>query len=625
MRAKGALPVSAASGDRLTVATLLAVGAGAAVLMLLAQTGFPAAWTATLGANAYCAAVLAAGWRSRTLAFPNWIFVRREAQAPLGALAIAAAILPGFVPVILAGLFFADATSAAAWIVGPLAGLLAASILIAPFLRKSGAASPAAMVRKRFRSSLGGRLVSAIAMTCAFALLVGELRLAGILGGTMLPIGHDAVIVIVATMAAFTILLSGYPGVSQVAAISFLLLGAVWLAPLVWVSLQASGIPVPQIAQGPGAYGDVLALESELARLGIPPLAQRLDGAAGLDRLAFLPLALFLTLGTLALPQLAIHFPALARIGETRAATARAAILFALVITCAPAIAAFSKAGMYDRLLGLTVGETEASAPWLYSRNGVPALLSGDTPAFTICGGAPQTQAEAVELCGGNPDYVIGPATVTASADAVTLSFAPLRGLPEAMTGLLWLAVAAVAVAGAHATAFAFAGSAASFLRHRAMAPADGFVLFRARVACAAALAAAAVFAQRAEWPVLAPFFWAMAIAGGAIAPVIIMNIWWSRLTRPGVLAGAVTGPAILGAAFVLSATPPQFLMSAGFHARSGLAHLDFAIPAAFAAFAGSVVAMVAVSFAGRPPGRLELLEAMRVPDGRSPIEYPEF
>lgn len=97
-------------------------------------------------------------------------------------------------------------------------------------------------------------------------------------------------------------------------------------------------------------------------------------------------------------------------------------------------------------------------------------------------------------------------------------------------------------------------------------------VVLAGRLAVVATAMIAAGVALRLEPTSLSALFpsavatmvtWAFAIAGSALTPVIILSIWWRRMTAAGAIAGLVTGAAIAVVMFVVALVRPD-LRAAG-------------------------------------------------------------
>lgn len=108
---------------------------------------------------------------------------------------------------------------------------------------------------------------------------------------------------------------------------------------------------------------------------------------------------------------------------------------------------------------------------------------------------------------------------------------------------------------------------------------------------------------------------WAFAVAASSFCPLLVLGIWWSRLTWPGALTGLVLGGGTSSAAVVAS------LAGAG---RSGWAAVLLGVPAIWTVPL-SFAAMIAVSLLTRaqvPPDVIQKLLTLHLPEGvrRRPV-----
>ncbi|KAA9154836.1 cation acetate symporter [Amycolatopsis acidicola] len=114
---------------------------------------------------------------------------------------------------------------------------------------------------------------------------------------------------------------------------------------------------------------------------------------------------------------------------------------------------------------------------------------------------------------------------------------------------------------------------------------------------------------------------WAFTVAAATFCPLLVLGIWWSRLTAPGAIAGVLTGLVSVSASILLALSgPPLHGWAEVLVARPA----PWAVPLAFAV-------MVLVSRLGRPPSwsraamlRLHLGEGVprEVPVPRAPLGH---
>ncbi|MFE3560413.1 cation acetate symporter [Streptomyces sp. NPDC059193] len=194
---------------------------------------------------------------------------------------------------------------------------------------------------------------------------------------------------------------------------------------------------------------------------------------------------------------------------------------------------------------------------------------------------------------------------LTGDADAAVLV------LPERMLGgLLGELLGALLAGGAFAAFLSTASGltmAVAGVLHQDLLPTRGVRSFRFAVPLAMLVPLAGSVAAR-DVPVADAVGLAFAVSASSFCPLLVLGIWWPRLTPPGAVAGLVTGG---GAA--LSAV----LATRGGLAPAGWVHTLLAWPAAWSVPLGFLT-MVLVSLATRskvPAGTAATLARLHLPE----------
>jgi len=476
-------------------------------------------------------------------------------------------------------------------------GLLAASILFVPYLRKAGSYTLPGFLGHRFRSPSLRVAASAMQLPPAALLLVAEIKIAALIAAFFLPVSFSiAAILIAALIAAFAIL-GGMRSLTWTGSAQFLV-GAVGLAAVVTtISVLLTNVPAPQLT-----YGEMFgALQNAEIAAGIAPfgpaeIPNALPGAAPLPALKpflqafgflspfdFLVLVLSLAFGMAALPSLLVRSGLTPSLAEQRRASAWGLLFVALFVMTAPAMAAFAKLVMFR---DIALAPTSSLPAWLGELSQNHLLQAGDA----------------------NGDGAIGAGELFIGRDAVVFALPSAARLPFVLTVLMATSALAIALAASAAHLFTLAASLAEDLyrvydqRHTLPQ------LVAAWAAIAASALAAAVFLIIADLDPLAAALLALAFAGATFFPTLLLAIWWRRFTKWGAMAAMSTGFAVM-------------LIEAIFGGAFGLGRPGISAP--LASLIGIVLALAAgigVSFYLRPPSKIEddYREEMRDPNGET-------
>lgn len=556
------------------------------------------------------------GVLANTSQFGDWQTAGRLAAPVILGMSLSATLFSGQLLAALPGSFFAASPAAAAYLLGPLFGIAAGSLLISPYLRKSGAVAPAEYFRLRFASRFPAFLALVATLAGSVLLMWSQFRIAAEIGRLTFRLDPATTMAVAALMTALAVLPGGLRGLIRTNALAMVLIGIAMLAPVIWLSATLVGLPVPQLAYGPGALAEIGELEAQLSAVRIPPLAQAMtDGLPAASGVQLATLSVFLFLGFLAFPPLLSQMVAARRIATTRLASAWAILLAGAVLTAAPAAAAFAKLAIYDGIFGLTAGEIGQSAPWLLAFGSAFAPLSENVPLVTLCGRQVGDLAAAIAACGGDPDYALGPADLAMRGEIIGLVLPEIAMIPSAFTMALAAGATAAALAMANGAAFTFSailslGGPASGLNR----------VFLVRAAVAAGIACALALSIRFPVEPLVPLLWALAVFSGALAPAFLFAIWWDRMTGLASAAGMAASLAAIAAIAAGATVGMDLALASGdefLFNIPGLENLPLPVISAIAALVcGSLAAAIATFLPAKRLGGAEL-DLLRVPDAR--------
>ena len=571
------------------------------LLALLSHLGLPDAAIGTLFGLIVLATSLIIGVAARTLRLREILFAGRAVPPAYNGLATAAAFLSSAGFLGLAGAFFAHGEAALAIVVGWLCGFALAAVLIAPYFRKSGAASVPDFLAIRFGGGLI-RLAGVVAVVISLLpALAAAISAAGLAAGALFGAsGWTAILIALAAILAATVF-GGLRGTSRTAPALAIIFLIACLVPVAILSYRDYGLPIPQLG-----YGYALQDLAELAKDGVAGL-----GAGPASRLLPFPVATGFTLlalivsvaaGTAALPHVLSQSAAASDMGSARRATAWALLFVVLVASAAPAYATFTRLALFDGLAG---GNIDGLPDWVFA--------FGRLGLARICG-IDATSVEALRaacpaaIAAGGP---LAPKDVALGGDAVVLAFPAIAGLPPIMTALAAAGAFAAALAAASALLLAIGTAVGHDLYFKLFAPDASagrrMIVTRLILILVAFLAAWLGLKAPGLMVRLAPG--AFSLAASALFPALVLGIWWPGTTRLGALAG-------VGAGYVVAISVVGLGEWAGLHGLLG------GVPSFGAAIFGlpvAILAIVGVSLARPlPAADPAILAAIRRP-GPSP------
>jgi cation/acetate symporter len=425
----------------------------------------------------------------------------------------------------LSGAVFAWGYDGLAFGLGLGAGVLLLQLLVAPRLPRMGVGSVPELFAGRYGPGAPRTAAAVVVVLSMAVLVVAQLMAAGLVTARLLNVDIATAIAVAAAALLACFALRGFFAPGWVRAVLFVLMLLALLAPMLQLSAEWYGVPVPQIAYA-NALWQIQGLEETLLEqdLADPAVMKpMLTAFVSLDPLNFLGIVLGLALGLASLPNiLSQHF----MVPGVRAARRSAVwgLLFAmLLLSLAPALAAYAKLAV----LKLVAAPTDlAQLPaWIYAY--------GRLGLVEVCGVAAIDPAAVAKACAALPDAsaVLRSQDLVLSPDMITLAMPEITGLGSAMLGFVAAAVLAAALVTADGPLVAIAEAFGC----------EGQPVRRS-VLAAAALIVTGFIASTHPGSVLDVATWSLTIAASGLFPALIAGLWWRRASAPAAVVAMIAG-----------------------------------------------------------------------------------
>ncbi len=516
-----------------TYFSILAAALVAAVLLLvmLEQLGTSdrsLRISMALGSLALFAAVGGLAWTSLPAEF---LVSGRRVPAFFCGLILATAAIGGTGLVAFTGSLFLIGFDALCLCMGVVAGLVAAGILIVPFLRKFGAPTLPGYFGRRFESPAVRILAASIAAPPLILLLVAELKVA--LGALAMLTGFsDATSAyLLAGALILTLAPGGFRSLSWSASAQGLAVFLALLVPVAIVSVLLTNFPIGQLSHGPvlRALGRA---ELQLA-IPVPPAALfgfELPGPdlhpivgrfatpfVTIGPAAFILAVLSIMAGIAGSPSLLVRGVTTPSVYETRKAIGWSVFLAGVTIMTMATVAVFMRDALISTLVGPTPSKILQAIKSL-----VDAGLAG------IDGRVPQLSVSSFYF----------------KRDGVLIALPMMMRFPPVLVHVAAAGILAAALVGAGAALTTFALSLAEDVINAPEVgrPVSSMRLYVARGVIIIVSGLAVWAATATPGDPLDLLLWSLALSGSSIFPVLLLSIWWKRLNAWGVMAGQLAG-----------------------------------------------------------------------------------
>ena len=422
----------------------------------------------------------------------------------------------------MAGIISFAGYDGSVYLMGWTGGYVLLALLLAPYLRKFGKFTVPDFVGDRYYSNTAKVVAVICALFISFTYVAGQMRGVGIVFSRYLEVPIEWGVVIGMCIVFFYAVLGGMKGITYTQVAQYCVLIFAYMVPAIFVSMQLTGNPIPQLGLG-GEVADGTALldklDGVLAELGF---AEYTAGRKGIMDVFMITLALMV--GTAGLPHVIVRFFTVPKVKDARLSAGYALVFIAILYTTAPAIAAF---GIYNAINSTSEKEISSLPVWVSNWQKTNLIAVDDKNGD------------------GKIQYVADPATneLTIDRDIMVLASPEIAELPNWVVGL----VAAGAMAAALSTA------AGLLLVISTSVSRDLFKTFRpdisekkelriARIAAAGAVLLAGYFGVNPPGFVAQVVAFAFGLAAASFFPVIIMGIFSSRINKEGAIAGMISG-----------------------------------------------------------------------------------
>ena len=410
------------------------------------------------------------------------------------------------------------------YLMGWTGGYVLLALLLAPYLRKFGKFTVPDFIGERYYSK-NARLVALIcALFVSFTYVVGQMKGVGVAFARFLNVPFDTGVLIGIGIVFFYAVLGGMKGITYTQVAQFCVLIFAFTVPAIFISLQMTGNPIPQVGFGSKGTDGVYLLE-KLNQLSVDLGfdAYTKVNKDNLINMFFITGALMF--GTAGLPHVIVRFFTVPRVKDARISAGWALLFIAILYTTAPAVAVFARTNLIN-----TLSETPyENAPSWFSNWEKTGLLTFDDKNGD-----------------GKIQYVSDTTNneLKVDQDIIVLANPEIADLPPWVIGLVVAGGLAAALSTAAGLLLVISTSISHDLLKNYLQPniSEKGELFAARVAIAVAVVAAGLAGLNPPGFVAQVVALAFGLAASSFFPAIILGIFDKRMNREGAVSGMIIG-----------------------------------------------------------------------------------
>jgi len=424
----------------------------------------------------------------------------------------------------MAGLIAFMGFSGGQYLMGWTGGYVLLALLLAPYLRKFGKFTVPDFIGERYYSK-NARLVALIcALFISFTYVVGQMKGVGVAFARFLNVPFDTGVLIGIGIVFFYAVLGGMKGITYTQVAQFCVLIFAFTVPAIYISLQMTGNPIPQVGFGSKGADGVYLLE----KLNLLSQDLGFDAYTSIDKgnlvnMFFITGALMF--GTAGLPHVIVRFFTVPRVKDARISAGWALLFIAILYTTAPAVAVFARTNIINTLSEKSYSEVPQ---WFTNWEKTGLLTFDDKNKDGIIQYVADTQIN----------------ELTVDQDIIVLANPEIANLPPWVIGLVVAGGLAAALSTAAGLLLVISTSISHDLLKNYLRPdiSEKNELYAARVAIAVAVVAAGLAGLNPPGFVAQVVALAFGLAASSFFPAIILGIFDKRMNKEGAITGMIVG-----------------------------------------------------------------------------------
>jgi cation/acetate symporter len=416
------------------------------------------------------------------------------------------------------------------FLMGWTGGYVILAMLIAPYLRKYGKFTVPEFIGDRYYSNTA-RIVAVICLIiCSVTYVIGQMKGIGVAFSRFLETDYETGLFSGMVIVFFYAVLGGMKGITYTQIAQFCVLIFAYTVPAIFISLQLTGQPVPQIGLGSTLADGTYLLEKldrTLLDLGFQEYTTSVRGST-LNMAAF---TASLMIGTAGLPHVIIRFFTVPTVRAARTSAGWALLFIAVLYTTAPAVAAMARLNLLQTLepqpgQHLAVEERPA---WFknWEQTGLLGIEDKNGDGLIQYSAYPETN----EL-------------VTLDNDILVLANPEIAKLPNWVIALVAAGGLAAALSTAAGLLLAISSAISHDLLKRTLMPdiSERQELMASRLAMAGAVLGAGYLGLNPPGFAAGTVALAFGLAASSLFPALLLGIFSKRVTREGAVLGMLAG-----------------------------------------------------------------------------------
>ena len=236
------------------------------------------------------------------------------------------------------------------FLMGWTGGNVLLAMLLAPYLRKFGKFTVPQFVGDRFYSKKASSIAVICLLAASLTYIIGQMTGVGVAFSRFLGVSNQMGVFIGMGIVFAYAVFGGMKGITYTQVAQYCVLILAYTVPAIFISMQLTGNPLPQLGLGGDFVGTDMSLLGKLDQvvtdLGFGKYTTQLPGS----KLNMFVYTVSLMIGTAGLPHVIVRFFTVPSVKAARASAGWALVFIAILYTTAPGVAAMARLNLHGTI-----------------------------------------------------------------------------------------------------------------------------------------------------------------------------------------------------------------------------------------------------------------------------------
>ncbi|MGC1507947.1 sodium:solute symporter family protein [Ketobacter sp.] len=417
------------------------------------------------------------------------------------------------------------------FLMGWTGGFVLLAMLLAPYLRKFGKFTVPEFIGDRYYSRTA-RIVAVVCLIIAsITYVIGQMKGIGVAFSRFLEVDYGTGLLVGMGIVFIYAVMGGMKGITYTQIAQYCILIFAYTIPAIFISLNLTGNPIPQLGLGSTMIGTDTFLLDRLDQVVTELGFNEYTTQARLSLVNMFAYTMSLMIGTAGLPHVIIRFFTVPKVADARSSAGWALVFIAILYTTAPAVAAMARMN-FMTTIEPSAGEYMQydQRPSWFKKWETTGLL-----AFEDKNGDGRVQYTA--------DKSVNE-MVTVDNDIMVLANPEIARLPNWVIALVAAGGLAAALSTAAGLLLAISSAISHDLCKGVFMPdiSEKQELLASRIAMAGAIVVAGYLGFNPPDFAAGTVALAFGLAASSIFPALMMGIFNKRVNKEGAIAGMLAG-----------------------------------------------------------------------------------